>query len=153
VVWPLGPTVENVVADLALNGPLPRAKDLGVKELVERTAAWRDAGGTLQVQRLILDWGALNLTGSATIALDDQLQPMGAGTVHITDPAAALDGLRQNGVLGDKEAFAAKALLALLVKPAGDADKPAVDLPFTLQDRRLSISRYGVARLPRLPLP
>jgi len=146
--WPLGPGVEDFSADLALNGPLPR---LG--SVAARAAAWRDAGGTLEVQRLVLAWGALDLTGSATLALDDQRQPMGAGTIHITDPEAALDGLHANGALGSQAELAAKGLLSLMLHPAEDGGKPSVELPFALQDRRLSISRYGVARFPPLSLP
>jgi hypothetical protein len=146
--WPFGNAVAHITTDLVLDGPLPRVKDLA-----ERAVAWRDAGGTLQVQHLVLTWGALDISGGATLALDDQLQPMGAGTVRITDPNAALDSLRDSGFLGDRAAFAAKALLALLLKPPPEGEPPAVELPLTLQDRRLSISRYGVTRLPRLALP
>jgi len=155
--WPFGSAIETVGADLALNGPLPRAKEFGLKDLPEgfasRAVSWRDAGGTLEVQRLTIDWGALDLTGSATLALDDHTQPMGAGTVHIRDPALALDALSENGFLSERGAFAAKALLVLLQKPSGAGEKPEVELPMTLQDRRLSISRYGVARLPKVALP
>jgi hypothetical protein len=124
-----------------------------VKDLADRAVAWRDAGGTLDVKRLAVEWGGLDVTLGATLALDEQLQPMGAGTLHVIDPTAALDGLRETGVLPDRAAFAARALLALMIKPAASGEKSAIDLPFTLQDRRLSISRYGVLRLPHLALP
>jgi hypothetical protein len=155
--WPFGAAIETVAADLTLTGPLPRAKEFGLKDLPEglasRATSWRDTGGTLEVQHLIIHWGALDLTGSATLALDEQAQPMGAGTVHIRDPAPALDALRENGLLGERAEFAAKALLALLQKPSAEGDQTEVELPMTLQDRRLSISRYGVARLPKVVLP
>ncbi len=149
--WPFGSAIETVSADLALNGPLPRAKEFGLKDLPEgvasRATSWRDAGGTLEVQHLSIDWGALDLIGSATLALDDLAQPMGAGSVRIRN------SLREYGLLGERAEFAAKALLALLQKPGGEDEKPEVELPVTLQDRRLSISRYGVMRFPKLSLP
>jgi hypothetical protein len=146
--WPLGPSVSGISADLSLNGPLPR-----VNGFAERAASWRDAGGTMEVQHLQIDWGALDLAGTATLTLDEQLQPMGAGTLRVTDPVAALDALRENGALADNAVFAAKALLTLLSHTSQQGGKPEVDLPFTLQDRRLSISRFSVARLPHLDLP
>jgi hypothetical protein len=146
--WPFGSAVAHLSADFALSGPLGRVKDLA-----DRAVAWRDAGGTLDVKRLAVEWGGLDVTLGATLALDEQLQPMGAGTLHVIDPTAALDGLRETGVLPDRAAFAARALLALMIKPAASGEKSAIDLPFTLQDRRLSISRYGVLRLPHLALP
>ena len=58
-----GVTVKGAVPD----GPLPHA-----------VAAWRDAGGTIEVNNLHLQWGALGINANGTFALDQNLQPMAA---------------------------------------------------------------------------
>jgi hypothetical protein len=152
--WPLGSAVNSFSTDLALNGPLPRAKGLAPtglapKELAPAWAAsWRDGGGNVELQHLVVNWGALDASGNATLALDDQMQPMGAGVLHVTDPEAALAALRDGGTIGERAELAAKALLGLMSHPAAEGGKAAVDLPVTLQDRRVSISRFGVAKIP-----
>ena len=77
IVRPLGPRIASLEMDGALNGPVPVGRTLA-----EQAAAWRDGGGSLEVRHLALVWGPLDLTASATLALDDQLQPMGAGSAR-----------------------------------------------------------------------
>ncbi len=142
--WPLGAAIASASADLAVNGPLPRSKETASAW----AAAWRDGGGNLEVAHLVLNWGALAVSGNATLALDAQMQPMGAGVLRASNPEGTLAALRESGMIGERAELAAKALLALMSHPPADDGRPGVDLPVTLQDRRLSISRFGVARLP-----
>ncbi len=74
VHWPLGARLASLAAEGGVVGPLPP-----IQGLTPWAASWRDGGGSVEVQRLVLAWGPLNLAASATLALDDQLQPMGAG--------------------------------------------------------------------------
>ncbi len=142
--WPLGATVASVSGDLALNGPLPRVRGAASAW----AAGWRDGGGNVEVQHLVLNWGALDVSGNATLALDRQMQPMGAGVLHASDPDATLAALHASGIIGDRAQLAAKALLSLVAHAPEDGGKSGVDLPVTLQDRLVSISRFGVARVP-----
>ena len=50
--WALGGRISSLSVDGTLNGPLPR-----VPGFARRAAAWRDGGGTLEIQRLALGWG------------------------------------------------------------------------------------------------
>ena len=101
--------------------------------------AWRDGGGSLAISHLAMGWGPLGLTSSATLALDDQLQPMGSGSARIVGYAATLDRLAAAGMLTRSAATAAKAVLSLMAG-TGDGDGPqAVDVPLTLQYRTLSM--------------
>jgi hypothetical protein len=146
--WPLGTNISSLSLDGVLNGPLPEARDVtGWAE------AWRDAGGSLAISHLALGWGPLGLTSSATLALDDQLQPMGSGDGRIVGYAPTLDRLAAAGTLTKSAATAAKAMLSLMAEP-GDADEPsAVDVPLTLQYRTLSMRQVPLVRLPELDWP
>ena len=154
--WPLGPRIASVVLSGTLNGPLPTFHDAG-QEATRGAAgwatAWRDGGGSLEVSHLAVNWGPLNLTSSATLALDDQLQPMGSGSAHLVGYAETLDRLSAAGVLTRSAATVAKAILSLMAG-TGDGDSPsAVDVPLTLQYRTLSMRQVPLTRLPELDWP
>jgi hypothetical protein len=148
IKWPLGTNISSLSLDGVLNGPLPETRDItGWAE------AWRDGGGSLAITHLALGWGPLGLTSSATLALDDQLQPMGSGNGRIIGYAATLDRLAAAGVLTKSAATAAKAVLSLMAGTA-DTDEPsAVDVPLTLQYRTLSMRQVPLVRLPELDWP
>lgn len=144
--WPLGPLIASVVLSGKLNGPLP-----AFHNAAEWAAAWRDGGGSLEVSHLAVGWGPLNLTTSATLALDDQLQPMGSGSAHLVGYAETLDRLSAAGILTRSAATVAKAILSLM---AGTGESPsAVDVPLTLQYRTLSMRQVPLTRLPELDWP
>jgi hypothetical protein len=148
IKWPLGPNISSLSADGALNGPLPETRD--IKAWAE---AWRDGGGSLEIRHLALGWGPLGLTSTATLALDEQLQPMGSGSGHVVGYAATLDRLAAGGKLTKSAATAAKAVLSLMAGTA-DGDEPSsVDVPLTLQYRTLSMRQVPLVRLPELDWP
>jgi hypothetical protein len=101
---------------------------------------------------MFLDWGKLSFRGSATIALDDKLQPMGTATARITGHGEALDALVAANLLPPRTALAAKAILGLLGKKQDDGP-PVVEVPLTLQDRTLQLGRIPLARLPQIVWP
>jgi hypothetical protein len=145
---PLGTNISSLSLDGVLNGPLPQTRDItGWAE------AWRDGGGSLAITHFALGWGPLGLTSSATLALDDQLQPMGSGNGRIVGYAPTLDRLAAAGMLTKSAATAAKAVLSLMAG-TGDSDQPsAVDVPLTLQYRTLSMRQVPLVRLPELDWP
>ena len=146
--WPLGPRIGSAGLNLTLMGPLPPA---GAP--LPRATAWRDGGGTLELQRIALEWGPLNLTGSATLALDEHMQPMGAATARIAGYAATLDALAATHMIGAGAARTAKAVLGLMAQTPGNGGPAEVDVPFTLQDGTLSVGRIPLIRMPELSWP
>lgn len=148
IKWPLGSNISSLSFDGRFNGPVPKSQP------VTRWAeAWRDGGGSLEITHLALGWGPLGLTSSATLALDDQLQPMGSGNGRVVGYAATLDRLAAGGLLTKSAATAAKAVLSLMAGTA-DADEPSsVDVPLTLQYRTLSMRQVPLVRLPELDWP
>ncbi len=148
IVRPLGPSIAQVEVDGALTGPVPPAR-----ALADQAAAWRDGGGSLEIRRLTMAWGPLDLTATATLALDDQLQPMGAGSAHIVGYAETLDALAAHAAISRSAAVAAKAVLSLLAHNPEDGGRPDVDVPLTLQYRTLSMRQVPLVRLPELDWP
>lgn len=143
--WPLGRHVEVVSAEGTVVGPLPEAAPPRAA-----ATAWRDAGGSVEVQLQSLTWGPLSATGSATLALDEELQPMGAGTGHIVGYKGTFDALGSNGVLTHSAVKAAKALLSLMAGVPGGRERQSIDVPLTLQFRTLSMRQIPLALLPEV---
>ena len=146
--WALGPQVAQFQIQGTLDGPLANAPDF-----TARAAAWRDGGGSLDIRHMALRWGKLDLSGTATLALDPQLQPMGAGTAKVVGYAETLDALAANGVLSRSAAVAAKAVLSLLAQAPQDGERDEVEVPLTLQYRTLSMRQVPLVRLPELDWP
>ncbi|WP_139323401.1 DUF2125 domain-containing protein, partial [Roseomonas sp. TAS13] len=114
---------------------------------------WRDAGGVLELRDVTLRWGPAAASAAATLALDEALQPMGAGTVRLVGAQEALSMLGAGGVIDARTAETASRMAALLARPGGEGEPPQIELPLTLQDRRLSLARLPVLRLPELVWP
>ncbi len=123
------------------------------RTLAEQAAAWRDGGGSLEVRHLALVWGPLDLTASATLALDDQLQPMGAGSARLVGYAETLDALAAHGAISRSAATATKAVLSLMAHNPEDGSPPDVEVPLTLQYRTLSMRQVPLVRLPEVDWP
>jgi hypothetical protein len=148
IKWPLGSNISSLSMDGRMNGKLPNTRDI-----TAWARAWRDGGGSLEIRHLAMGWGPLGLTSSATLALDDQLQPMGSGNGRIVGYAETLDRLAAGGMLTKSAATAAKAVLFLMAGTS-DTDEPSsVDVPLTLQYRTLSIRQIPLVRLPELDWP
>ena len=148
VRWGLGPEVRDASVEGVLNGPLPAGPGLAA-----RATAWRDGGGSLEIHHLLLGWGPARIDATATLALDEDLQPMGAGTSKIAGYGAALDALAANAVLSRSAATAAKAMLSLLANTPAEGQPEEVEVPLSLQFRTLSVRQVPLARLPELDWP
>ncbi len=148
MVHPLGSHIASLAVDGALNGPVPPGRTPA-----ERGAAWRDGGGSLEIRHLALLWGPLDLTGSATLALDEQLQPMGAASARVVGYAETLDSLAAHAAISRSAATAAKAVLSLLANNPADGGPPDVEVPLTLQYRTLSMRQVPLVRLPEIEWP
>ena len=144
----LGSRVAAFSAQGTLKGPLPPQPDLAA-----RAAAWRDAGGTLELRSLALGWGPLGLMGNATLGLDGQLQPTGSATLQVRGQNEALEALAAAHVIRPTAARAAAAVLGLLARPPEGGGTPDVEVPLTLRDRTLSFGLMPLAKVPELLWP
>jgi hypothetical protein len=148
VKWPLGTNISSLSMDGRLNGRLPPARDI-----TGWTEAWRDGGGSLDITRLAMGWGPLGLTASATLKLDEQLQPMGSGNGRIVGYAETLDRLAAGGAMTRSAATAAKAVLSLMAATSDTEAPSSVEVPLTLRHRTLSIGQIPLLRLPDVDWP
>lgn len=146
--WAFGPRIASIVLNGTLNGPLPPATSITADAI-----AWRNAGGSLRIQRFGLHWGPMDLSGTARLALDQQLQPTGTGSAQVTGYAASLDALTTAGVISHSAALAARAVLSLMARPAADGRPAEVSVPLSLQRRTFSVQRMPLLRLPILDWP
>lgn len=115
---------------------------------------WRDEGGVLEVDALEAQYGPLTLTGSGTLALDGDGQPIGAFATRTSGLFGAIETLQMRGMMSQGESVVAKLAVNVL---AGSPDRDApVSIPLTLQDRRLTVGPIMLMRIPEivwLPVP
>jgi hypothetical protein len=143
--WPLGATVSRLEAEISLASPA-----LSGQAAAEQARAWRDWGGTVEVNHLAVKWGPLDMSGSATLGLDDKLQPAGHGRAEVRGWQATLDALVGGGVLPQGVAQTAKAVLSLMATEAGggdDAGGAKLSLPVNLKDSTVSVGNIPLLRV------
>lgn len=137
----LGREVKRTELTLRVMGTPPRPEPASL-------SAWSRDGGTVELDRLALDWGPLGAVLSGTLALDAQLQPQAALTAEIRGAPAILDAVKP--MLRPNEAAIAKTVLSMLARPTGPNGEPVVTAPVTVQDRALYVGPLRVAALPKL---
>lgn len=118
-----------------------------------QAAAWREAGGVVQVPRLVLDWGPLALDAEATLALDLGLQPGGEGRARMAGLPATLDRLAAAGLIDRQAAQAGRTLVAFMQRAPAGGGPPVVELPLALRNRTLSAGRMPLLQLPPIAWP
>ncbi|ANC91824.2 DUF2125 domain-containing protein [Azospirillum humicireducens] len=137
----LGREVKRTELTLRVMGAPPRPEPASL-------SAWSRNGGTVEVDRLALDWGPLGAVLSGTLALDAQLQPQAALTAEIRGAPAILDAVKP--MMRPNEAAIARTVLTMLARPTGPNGEPVVTAPVTVQDRALFVGPLRVAALPRV---
>jgi Uncharacterized protein conserved in bacteria (DUF2125) len=139
---PLGHVVQRMDADVTVQG------ELALTPWPQALLRWRDEGGVLDVAALRVNYGALNLSGSGTAALDEAGQPVAAFAAQVSGLFQLIDALRARGDMGRGEAIAAKLALGVL---GGTPDRQApLNLPLTLQDRVLSVGPVALTQIPEI---
>jgi len=129
-----------------VKGPMPMAP------LRQALASWRDAGGTVEVTDFALAQATLALSGSATVALDENLQPIVAANLKARGLAATIDLLASQRRIYPEDALKMK----LFVKGA-ERDTPGgykeVATGLTIQGGYLAWGPFKLARVPPIEWP
>ncbi len=145
---PLGPHVDRAEVDVALDGALPSGPSRAALD------AWRRAGGTVELRKVAIDWGRFKAEADGTLALDADMQPIGAFTTRMSGVDDAVDSLVAAGRLKARARAMAKIVLRMMAKPSPDPAKPPeIDVPLTLQDRTLYLGPAALAHVPRIDWP
>ncbi len=140
---PLGDTIDELDFGATVKGAIPGGK------LADALAAWRDAGGTIELDNLRLKWGGLSATATGTIALDQELQPTGGFSGAIQGYDQILTALVQNGQMRATDAGLARIALTFLAK-AGPDGKPEIRTAFTIQNGQMFLGPAKLGKAPRL---
>ncbi|MCB4820240.1 DUF2125 domain-containing protein [Roseicella aerolata] len=144
----LGRSVESALLGLVLTGPVPPGRFPAAK-----AEAWRDGGGTLELRTASLRWGPVAGTATATLTLDEALQPMGAGTLRLAGGGEALQAAAQAGLLSRQAAATGRTVLRLLSRVPAEGGPPLLEVPLVLEEQVLTASRVPLAMLPRWNWP
>jgi hypothetical protein len=129
-----------------VKGPMPMAP------LGQALLSWRDAGGTLEVTDFAAAQATLSLSGSATVALDENLQPIVAANVKVRGLAATIDLLASQRRIYPEDALKMK----LFVKGAERDTKDGyreVATGLTVQGGYLSWGPFKLAAVPPIQWP
>lgn len=141
---------EDSLIDLQLAGQVKGM--LPMAPLRQALASWRDAGGTVEIARFAATQATLSLSGSATIALDDNLQPIVAADVKARGLAPTIDLLTSQHRIYPEDAQKMK----LFVKGA-ERDAPGgykeVATGLTLQGGWLSWGPFKLVQVPPIEWP
>jgi hypothetical protein len=136
----LGQKLDHAAIVLKLTGKLDT--DAGRAGI----AAWRDGGGTVEVERVDLRWGRLDATGDGTLALDERMRPMGAFGLHVAGWEAGIDAAVADGRIPKRAGDTARTALGLLSLGAKDA-QGRLTIPVTLQNGAVLLGPVPVAEL------
>jgi hypothetical protein len=142
-VPPLGDTIDELAFGITFKGALPGGK------LPQAVAAWRDDGGTVELDSLSLKWGALGASATGTIALDQNLQPIGGFSGAIEGYDQILTALVQTGHMRASDAGLARLALTILAK-AGPDGKPEIATSFTIQNGQMYLGPAKLGPVPRI---
>lgn len=141
---PLGDEIARVAVVGEVRGPLVPSDGR------DALGRWRDEGGTVELSRIEGRWGALALAGEGTLALDRDLQPVGAFTARIEGYSETVDALRAAGAVSGGNALAAKMALTALAR-RDEGGRPYLTLPVSIQDRRLYVGPVQLLTAPAIP--
>jgi hypothetical protein len=139
----LSDTIDDLAFGVTVKGAVPDGP------LVQAIAAWRDAGGTIELDHLHLNWGGLGANATGTIALDQDLQPIGAFSGGIEGFGTILSALVEAGRLDTEEAALAQIALSALAKPGPDG-KPQIATSFTIQNGKMYLGPAKLGDAPRI---
>lgn len=144
---PLGGEVQQLVVEARLMGSLEDAP------LSQSLEDWRDNGGTIEIVKMHLQHGPLNIKADGTLALDDHLQPIGALSARVEGFFETIDALKALGAINPRTAITAKIVLGVLSrKPAGGG--PAIlNLALSAQGQRLYAGPLELMKIPEIQWP
>ena len=144
----LGENLAFLDIDASVVGPIGGGDEAG-----ETIAAWRDAGGTLELADFRVRWGPLGIESNGTIALDGEMRPIAALTADIIGYGNVIDALIMSNMIPLGDAFIAKVAFNMLAERPEDGGPPVLRaVPVTAQDGTLFVGPVKVADLPPLDL-
>jgi hypothetical protein len=140
---PLRNPIDELAFGITVRGPVP------TKPPRQAAAAWRDAGGTADVNDFALRSGGLTIVGSGSAALDSDLQPEGAFSLGVEDYPALLDALVAEQRLSPDGARLASLALAFLARRGPDG-KPEIRTSLRMQNGKMFLGPIAIGPAPHI---
>jgi len=145
--------VERASIDAVIKGPVAMPADFAAAPtLTQILADWRDRGGDIEVKSFSFAQGPLSLGGEATLALDGNLQPLGAGTVTASGLGEAVEILLKDGLIAADRAMVARATAKALERTGAD-DKAEAKFALSLQNGIVSFGPAPLLQVPPIAWP
>ncbi len=143
---PFGNVVNHIGFSGQVLGPLDPARGFPAKDAL---AVWRDGGGTVTVSRLEAVWGPLGLRASGTLALDEDMQPIGAFTAKFKGFITGVEALRKRGLIRSRDAVTATLVLGALSRKDSDGGT-SLNLSVTVRKRKLFVGPLPLMEIPEI---
>jgi hypothetical protein len=135
----LGREIKLVAVTASHDGALP--EDFSGPAL----AAWSTGGGTVEFERLDLEWGAVEIAAEGTLTLDAELRPEAAFSAEIAGYGGLLDGLAESGGMKPRDASFAKTFLNLMAKRV--SGRRVIKVALTAQNGTLFVGPLPLIKL------
>jgi hypothetical protein len=123
--------------------------DIGSGPLRQAATAWRDSGGTIELDHFHLRWGELGVTGTGTLALDADLQPVGGFSGAVSGYDQLMNALVATGRLKASDARVARLALAMLGKVGPDG-RAEISTSLTIQNGQMFLGPAKLGNAPRI---
>ncbi len=142
----------NLVQELSFKAKLKGiAPQLDNKKSIE---AWRDNEGSIEFDRVLLNWSSLTINAKGGLMLDKNNQPNAALNSTISGYEQAIDVLREQNQVQPIVASVIKAALKLLEDPKTPANEAkTIRVPITIKDNKLSIAGVDITSWEPYPVP
>jgi hypothetical protein len=138
--------VETITVQGTVNGPMPPAP------LRQALADWRDQGGAVQITSFSAAQPPLSVSGSATVALDGDLQPIIAANAAAKGLGPTVDLLAQQKRIAANDVLKLKLFIAATEQNAPDGGKQ-VTAGITIQNGYLYLGPFKIARVAKIDWP
>ena len=141
VIWPKD--LDEITGSIELRG---NPGTFALEDLI----AWRDNGGTIDIERIQFERAPSKLIVQGTLALDADLKPIGAGTIDFAGLATFLNEQQQAGRITKSEARFLNLAILVLSKTTKQQEKSLIRIPIIAQNRKLKIGSFSLFDLPGL---
>lgn len=135
----------------ALSGKIPERLPSTLRE--DRLRAWRDRGGVLAVDHVVLRKDTLGIEGSGTLRLDEALQPEGRLAAQITGYGPFILFLQRKNLIEARQSFLIGAILNGLAAADPETGEKVLTGTLTLTNGRLMMGPATLMTVPAIAWP
>jgi len=114
---------------------------------VSSVVDWRDDGGTIEINKLRVDASPIILEMRGTLSLDQELKPIGSGTVLVYGAKEFIEGKVGTRDISRTEGLMIQLALSLLPTKMNRDGKLSIQIPITAQKGKLQLGPFMITEL------